>query len=65
MDIAGLSIQMTQSRFANAVQISLMKLAMNTTENNGAALQELLQAGGTQLQSVAQPGLGEQIDIAV
>jgi Putative motility protein len=56
MDIAALSIMMNQSQIQQQASLSVMKMAMNTTEQNSLALTKLLE------QSV-QPHLGSSIDL--
>ncbi|ANX13690.1 putative motility protein [Fictibacillus arsenicus] len=56
MDIAALSIAMNQSQVQQQASISVMKMAINTAEQNGAELTKMLE------QSV-QPHLGSSIDL--
>jgi Putative motility protein len=56
MDIAALSVMMNQSQLKQQASISVMKMAMNTAEQNGAELTKMLE------QSV-QPHLGSSIDL--
>lgn len=56
MDIAGLSVAMSQSKVQDAASLAVMKLAMNTGKENAAQMTEMLQ-------SVAvDPNRGQRID---
>lgn len=54
MSIAAMSVDMNQARFSQQLGISVMKMAMNTTE----------EAVGEMLESL-NPAVGNNIDIAV
>ena len=54
MSIAAMSVDMRQARFSQQLGISVMKMAMNTTE----------EAVGEMLESL-DPAVGNNIDIAV
>jgi hypothetical protein len=54
MSIAAMSVDMNQARFSQQLGISVMKMAMNTTE----------EAVGEMLESL-DPAVGNNIDIAV
>lgn len=56
MDIAALSVMMNQSQLQQQASISVMKMAMNKAQQNGAELTKMLE------QSV-QPHLGSSIDL--
>jgi Putative motility protein len=56
MNIAALSVFKNQSQIQQQASLSVMKMAMNTTEQNSVALTKLLE------QSV-QPHLGSSIDL--
>lgn len=58
MDIAGLSMVMSQSKVEDQASISLMKLAMNTGEQNAQNMTDMLE-------QVANPNLGQNLDIRV
>lgn len=61
MDIAALSIVMNQAQLKQQASLSVMKSAMNTAENNAAALIDMLnQSTG---QTVSHPHLGHKIDL--
>jgi Putative motility protein len=56
MDIAALSIAMNQSQLQEQASLSVMKIAINTAEQNSANFSKILE------QSV-QPHLGGKIDL--
>jgi Putative motility protein len=56
VDIAALSVGMNQSQIQQQASLSVMKIAMNTAEQNNVDLTKMLE------QSL-QPHLGSQIDI--
>jgi Putative motility protein len=56
MGIAALSVMMNQSQIQQQASISVMKIAMNTAEQNSVDLTKMLE------QSV-QPHLGSSIDL--
>lgn len=58
MDIAGVSMVMSQSKVEDQASISLMKLAMNTGEQNAQNMTAMLE-------QVANPNLGQNLDIRV
>jgi RNA-splicing ligase RtcB len=56
MDIAALSVVLNQSQVQQEATLSVMKMAMNTAEDNSTTLTKMLE------QSV-QPHLGSKIDL--
>lgn len=56
MDIAALSVMVNQSHVQQHASLSVMKMAMNTAEQNSANFTKMLE------QSV-QPHLGSKIDL--
>ncbi|QQZ10285.1 YjfB family protein [Heyndrickxia vini] len=64
MDIALMSMALSQSQVQQQASISVMKMAMGNAEQQGEALQKLL--GTTDpsvIQHAAQPHLGGNIDL--
>lgn len=57
MDIAKVSMAMSQAQLKQAASLSVMKKAMDTTEMSGDALVEMLN------KSVAHPYLGKSVDV--
>lgn len=56
MDIAALSVNMSQMKLASAVQISVTKLALNTATENSNQLTQMLQ-------TASDPNLGTKLDV--
>lgn len=65
MDIAAMSIAMSQAKVQQHVGFALMKHVMNTAEQNGDMISQMLgEAGNIQvLEQAAQPHLGGNIDL--
>ena len=59
MDIAGLSIVMSQTKVQQSASISVMKLAMNTVKENALQMEEMLKNVSV------DPDRGQNIDIRV
>jgi flagellin-like hook-associated protein FlgL len=55
MDIAALSIMMNQSQIQQQASISIMKIAMNTAEQNNSNITKMIES--------VQPHLGSRIDL--
>lgn len=64
MDIAMLSMAMSQSQVKQQASILVMKQMMGTVQQQGEAFQNLLNSSSvTAIQQAAQPHLGGNIDI--
>lgn len=64
MDIAKMSIYMSQGYVQQQASIALMKNTLDMAQQQGQAMQELIQSADlTGLQHAAQPHLGGNIDI--
>lgn len=61
MNIPLLSIAMSQGKVQQQASISMMKQAMGNAEQQGEAIQKLMES--TDLQQQAQPHLGGNIDL--
>lgn len=61
MDIALLSMALSQSKVQQQASILVMKKTMGSAEEQGEALQKLM--GTTAIQRAAQPHLGGNIDL--
>lgn len=59
MDIAELSIVMSQSKAQTAACISLTKIAMDTNKENGTQIAEMIK------NVAVDPNLGSHIDVSV
>lgn len=57
MDVAKVSMAMSQAQLKQQANLSVMKKAMNTAEMSGDALIEMLN------KSVAHPNLGGKVDV--
>lgn len=58
MDIAGLSMAMSQSKLMEQASLSVMKLALNTGKENAAEMTEMLEQS-------ANPNLGRNLDVRI
>lgn len=58
MDIAALSMVMSQSQVVNQADISVMKIAMNAGKENAQAMADMLEKS-------ANPNLGQSLDVRV
>lgn len=65
MDIAAMSMAMSQSKLQQNVGFALMKHVMDTAEQNGDMISQLLSETGNMqaLEQAAQPHLGGNIDL--
>lgn len=64
MDIALLSMALSQGQVQQQASMSVMKQAIGSAEQQGNAFQKLLNSADTQsLQHAAQPHLGSNIDL--
>lgn len=61
MDIAALSTMLSQTNMNQQASLSVMKMAMNTAEQNGQAMQELMQTA--QAPVSLEPHLGNSVDV--
>lgn len=56
MDIAALSVGMSQLKLSSAVQVSVLKLAMNSANENSAQMTEMMKMA-------SDPNLGTNLDV--
>ncbi|MBP1931460.1 YjfB family protein [Ammoniphilus resinae] len=62
MDIAALSISLSQAKIMQEASTSVMKMAMDTAKTNAANLTDML--GQTKaVEQAMQPHLGSQLDV--
>ncbi|MCI1477710.1 MAG: YjfB family protein [Clostridium beijerinckii] len=59
MDIASLSIGMHQASLESSVQLSVIKMAMNSAEKNSSEMTNIIDS------MASEPNKGENIDITV
>lgn len=63
MDIAALSVAMSQTKFQQNFGISIMKMAMDQIGDQGTALSDMM--GDTKsMELAAQPYLGSNVDMS-
>ncbi|MGY4688936.1 YjfB family protein [Salibacterium sp. K-3] len=66
MDIAGTSVAHSQAQVQQQASMSIMKKAMDTSEQQGNLLNDMLDKSGAQaIQQAAQPHKGASIDTSV
>jgi hypothetical protein len=66
MDIALMSIALSQGQIQQQASMSVMKMAMGSAEQQGEVLQQLMStANPSAIQHAAQPHLGGSIDLKV
>ncbi len=63
MDIAGMSMAMSQAKVQQQASISVMKSAMSTVEQDGDVLIEML--NNSETSQAKHPNLGTQFDVKV
>lgn len=63
MDIAAISMNLSQAKVAQQVGISVMKLAMNSMEGQSADLAKMLAGSVKIMEQSINPGLGASLDI--
>ncbi|SFE50841.1 YjfB family protein [Alteribacillus iranensis] len=64
MDIALLSMAMSQGKVQQDTSVALMKKSMDQAEGQGKALEKLMSSADVQkVQQAAQPHLGSRIDL--
>ena len=61
LDIAGMSIAMSQAKVQQQASLSVMKSAMTTAEQDGEALINML--NNSSIPQASHPNLGTQIDV--
>lgn len=66
MDIALISMSLSQGQVQQQASMSVMKMAMGNVEQQGAAIQELMSTtNAATIQQATQPHLGGNIDLKV
>ena len=65
MDIAALSMGLSQMKVAQQTGISVMKLAMDAAQGQTAELAQMLEAGTQAMEASVTPHLGATIDVSV
>ena len=65
MDIAALSVMMSQGRVQQQADVSVMKLAMDVASTQGNMMTSLIDETAKSLELSVQPHLGGSVDIRV
>ena len=65
MDVAVLSMGLSQMKVAQQASISVMKMAMDTAKMQTADLTKMLEANTKMMEQSVNPHLGANIDIRV
>ena len=65
MDIAALSVMMSQGRVQQQAGVSVMKMAMNVASTQGEMMTALLGETAKSLEMSVQPHLGASVDVRV
>ena len=65
MDIAALSVMMSQGRVQQQAGVSVMKLAMDVASTQGNMMASLIDETAKSLELSVQPHLGGSVDIRV
>ena len=65
MDIAALSVMMSQGQVQQQAGVSVMKMAMNTASTQGDMITSLLGETAKSLEMSVQPNLGGTVDVRV
>lgn len=63
MDIAGLSMNLSMMKAANAVQVSLLRKTMDTVEENAGQMIRLMHENTRAMELSVNPGVGANIDL--
>jgi len=63
MDIAALSVMMSQGQVQQQAGVSVMKLAMNTASTQGEMMTALLNETTKSMELSVQPHLGASVDV--
>ena len=64
MDIALMSMSLSQGKLQQQASLSVMKIAMGNAKQQGEAVKELISSSNVKaLQQAAQPHLGGNIDL--
>jgi hypothetical protein len=63
MDIAALSVNLTQMKVAQQVSVSVMKLAMDSAQSQSNDLVRLMAANAQIMEQSVNPHLGANLDV--
>lgn len=65
MDIAAMSIGLSQAKAQQQASVSVMKLAMDASQAQAEMLNKLAASSGKAIELAVNPNLGSNIDISV
>ena len=65
MDIAALSIGLSQMKVAQQASISVMKMAMDSVKGQAVDMAKMLQANTKMMEQSVNPNIGGNIDISL
>ncbi len=65
MDIAALSIGLSQMKVAQHASISVMKMAMDSTKGQAADMAKMLEANTKMMEQSINPHIGGSVDISL
>jgi hypothetical protein len=65
MDIAALSINLKQVQLQQAVGTAVLKMAMESSQENADMLTKVLAASTTVMEQAVNPHLGTRLDVTV
>lgn len=63
MDIAAMSIGMSQAKVQHEVGVSVLKMAMDTAQGNASDMAKIMDELTMNMESVTLPHMGRNIDI--
>lgn len=65
MDIAALSIGLSQMKVSQQASISIMKMAMDTAKSQAADMAKMLEVNTKMMEQSVNPHVGSKIDISL
>ncbi|MBW4827889.1 MAG: YjfB family protein [Clostridiaceae bacterium] len=65
MDIAGLSMGLSQMKVAQEASVSIMKMAMDTAKGQNVDLAKMLEVNTRIMEQSVNPNIGGNIDISL
>ena len=63
MDIAAMSINLSQAKLAQQVSLSVMKMAMNSSDQKSNMINEMMNTSVKAMEKSVTPHLGNSIDM--
>lgn len=65
MDIAALSIVMSQAKVQQDAGVSLLRMAMQNASRNGEDFAQMLESTARVMEQSVQPYIGKNIDVSI